>query len=293
MDLSVIDDSTSDIGNLDQLTKDLSEAVTSGAEGSQQPSEAPAKEKPSHIPDKFWDADKGEVLYEKLAQSYSTLESAYGRMANDLGTQRKLTDRLLDLKRVDDLRANGADPAPAKPKLPEVKGTELLDDPAGVISRVVETVVQQRDQQAQQTAAQTQAQTRFEQFVAAHPDYEQTAQSPEFTAWVNESKTRQRLSAHASRGDVDSADDLLTEFKGSRSKPQVKTTEELAKDGVDAARKVGLENGGAAAPAAAVKTGKVYRRADLIRLKLERPEQYADEAFQAEILKAYSEGRVK
>jgi hypothetical protein len=36
---------------------------------------------------------------------------------------------------------------------------------------------------------------------------------------------------------------------------------------------------------------KVYRRADLIRLRLENPDRY--DALQDEIMKAYSEGRVK
>jgi hypothetical protein len=292
VDLSIIDDTT-DVGNLDQLTKDLQEAVTQPQEPANDQQEAPAKEKPSDVPDKFWDAEKGVVLYEEMAKSYRTLESAYGRMANDLGTQRKLTDRLLDLKRADDLRANGGSPDPAKPKLPQVKGTELLDDPAGVISRVVETVVQERDKQVQESIAQTQAQSRFTKFVTDHPDYEDVAKSNEFQSWVSESKSRQRVSALASQGDVDSADDLLTEYKALNRSKQSVSKEDLAKEALEKARKVGLENGGAAAPSAAVKPGKVYRRADLIRLKLEKPEVYSDESFQAEILKAYAEGRVK
>jgi hypothetical protein len=36
---------------------------------------------------------------------------------------------------------------------------------------------------------------------------------------------------------------------------------------------------------------KVYRRADLIRLRLENPDRY--DALSDEIMKAYSEGRVK
>ena len=39
--------------------------------------------------------------------------------------------------------------------------------------------------------------------------------------------------------------------------------------------------------------GKVYRRADLIALKQQRPEVYADPVFQQEILQAYADGRVK
>lgn len=290
MDFSVIDD-TNEIGNLDQLTKDLSEAVASP---SNEPAPAPEKKaKPDWVPAKFWDESKGEVLTEKMAQSYTNLESSHGRMANDLGTQRKLTDRLLDLKRAEDLRLNGASPDPAKPALPQVKGTELLDDPAGVISRVVETVVQQRDTETAQKTAQQQAEERFNKFVSDHPDYVELTGTSDFQSWVQESPSRKRLSAIASRGDVDAADDLLIEFK-SRSKQTVtdtKTTQEAA--GVEAARRVGLENGGTATAGAATKTGKTYRRVDLLRLKQERPDDYYSESFQAEIIAAYNEGRVK
>jgi len=38
-------------------------------------------------------------------------------------------------------------------------------------------------------------------------------------------------------------------------------------------------------------SGKTYRRADLIRLKIQDPAKY--ESMESEIFKAYSEGRVK
>lgn len=288
MNFDIIEE-TSEIGNLDQLTKDLSEAGTNGSVSN----EVVAKkaEKPSHVPDKFWDAEKGEILVEKLAQSYTSLESTYGRMANDLGTQRKLTDRLLDLKRSDDLRLNGGSPEAAKPKLPEVKGTELLDDPAAVIAKVVETTLQHRDQQAQETAQATAQQSRFDQFVAAHPDYETVATSPEFTTWRDEAPSRKRLGAIAARGDIDAADDLLTEFKALKAKPVV-NDKTPAEKGLEAARNVGLDSGGQAPGSSATK-GKTYRRIDLLKLKQERPDDYYSESFQKEIISAYNEGRVK
>jgi hypothetical protein len=70
-----------------------------------------------------------------------------------------------------------------------------------------------------------------------------------------------------------------------------KKTQEAA--GLEAARRVGLENGGASNAAASTKTGKTYRRVDLLRLKQERPDDYYSESFQAEIIAAYNEGRVK
>ncbi len=293
MDYSVIDDSTASVGNLDQLTKDLTEAVAGGASNDAKAAAAPSEKKarPDWVPAKFWDEEKGEVLTEKMAQSYTNLESSHGRMANDLGTQRKLTDRLLDLKRADDLHANGGSPEPAKPKLPDVKGTELLDDPAGVINRVVETVVQHRDQQTAQQQQQELAKQRFERFVADHPDYQDTANSAEFAEWVNASPTRKRLSQVAAQGNVDAADDLLVEYKGrGKQVTDPKATADAA--ALEAARKVGLENGGGNSSQGTTK-GKTYRRVDLLLLSQQRPDVYYDEGFQKEIIAAYNEGRVK
>lgn len=280
--MSVIE-TTAEIGNLDSLVKDLNEAV---AQPDVVTDVVPdKKEKPSHIPDKFWDAEKGEILVEKMAQSYTNLESSHGRMANDLGTQRKLTDRLLDLKRSDDLSANGG--TPAKLALPDVKGTDLLDDPVGTITKVVEATNQHRDAAAATTAQEQQAAQRWQQFTTNHPDFETVSQSPEFIQWVGETPTRKRLGQIASTGHVDSADDLLTEFKGRKT---VNDTEAAA---LEAARKAGLENNQGGAGGGSKGSGKIYRRVDLLRLKQERPDDYYSESYQAEILKAYAENRVK
>lgn len=46
--------------------------------------EAPAKaERPSHVPEKFWDADKGEARWEDLAKSYAELEAKFSGKTED------------------------------------------------------------------------------------------------------------------------------------------------------------------------------------------------------------------
>jgi hypothetical protein len=74
-------------------------------------------------------------------------------------------------------------------------------------------------------------------------------------------------------------------------RPAAASSATQQKADTEGARKASLEGGSgndAAAP-----TGKVYRRADLIRLKMEKPQVYEDPGFQAEILLAYAQGRVK
>lgn len=42
-------------------------------------------ERPEHIPEKFWDADKGEAKVEDIAKAYSTLEAAHARLKSGKG----------------------------------------------------------------------------------------------------------------------------------------------------------------------------------------------------------------
>jgi hypothetical protein len=288
--VTLIDDMASQTADLTQLTKDLNEAIASPAEvKTVEAVAATTSKKPDHVPDKFWNVDKGELDVEKLVSSYTNLESTYGRMANDLGTQRKLTDRLLDLKRAEDLRTNG-DASTQTAQAVEVKGTELLDDPAGVITRVVNHTIQQRDQQnAQQTLEQQQA-ARFAKFQTDHPDFNDVAQSTEFKTWVEASPSRKRAGGYASRGDVDAADDLLTEYKAGKKVVTQTNTEQA---GIDAARNAALETSTSAGKSTTGKSGKIYRRVDLLELKQRNSDLYYSDDYQKEILAAYNEGRVK
>lgn len=256
---------------------------TKGADVKVINSEVKTETRPEYIPEKFWTGNEQESLT-KMAASYANLESAYGRMANDLGVQRKLTDKILALdKRDQDM---GKTPATA----PKVDPRRLVDNPTetldeywkqreGKLRSEWEAEQQQRDQQA-----------REQLFLSKHPDFSVTAQSPEFLTWVNSDPFRARTAALAGQGDYASADDLLTQYKAHKQASASKPDEN-----VEAARRVATES-----TANANDTGKkgsgskrVYRRADLIELKINKPDVYGDPAFQAEIMQAYSEGRVK
>lgn len=55
-------------------------AAAAGANGSDLPVEPPAKaERPADVPEKFWDAEKGEVRYNDLLKSYRELEGKIGQ----------------------------------------------------------------------------------------------------------------------------------------------------------------------------------------------------------------------
>ena len=261
-------------GNIEELEKSLSSAVT------QDSGEADV----SNEPDSRQDDDplKGTKFEGKslkdVVESYKNLESAYGRMANDLGTQRKLTDKLLELER-QELKSE---------KAPEYKlsPSDLLDDPNSALDKYFSA----KEQAQQQKLAQIEAQLKEREFAAKYPGYEKTVQSTEFASWLQQSPIRSRAAAMAANGDWDAADLLLQEYTSSQT---TSTVQDSPKENINEARKVSLQRGSAKSPDAGKAKGKVYRRADLIRLKIEKPDVYDDPGFQNEIIRAYAEGRVR
>lgn len=222
---------------------------------------------------------------EEIAEMYQNLESQYGRMANDLGVQRKMTDKLLDLKRADDLAAN-------QPKQrAEIKTDDLLNNPTEVIDRAVEERVKAVTEAAEQRMRALELTTAHERFVSKHSDYEQVAADPTFQAWLRASPYRQRAAAAAFNGDYQAADELLTDFKERKKGPEVKTPVSTDSN-VQAARAAALESG-TSSDNASKKGGKIYFRRDLMALRVNNPDKYYDDDYQAEIVRAYAEGRVK
>ncbi len=117
------------------------------------------------------------------------------------------------------------------------------------------------------------------------------AQDAGFQDWVKSSKVRLALFAKADgEFDFDSADELLSTYKELRQvKQQTQVTQTAnveSKAQEQAMRAASVDVGGAGES-----SRKVYRRADLIKLKLTDPSRY--EALQDDILAAYAEGRVK
>lgn len=282
---NVLVDAASERGDLSQLEKDLSQAAqtrktaTVAKQKQKKVDESSDSDDDTDLPVKLRGKSKREI-----AEMYGHLESSHGRMANDLGTQRKLTDRLLDLKRDTDLNSNGA------PHKVEIKSSELLENPTAALERFS----QAREKTQDQRMAEMEQRLAAQSLVSQHPDYLEIAQSADFAQWVQASPIRVRAAQAVQAGDWSLAGDLLSEFKTNRPKVQDEPEEDVDEEveARAAAKKASLESG-SQGNAGAKKGGKIYRRADLMRLKAERRDVYEDEDFQREILLAYAEGRVK
>jgi hypothetical protein len=210
-------------------------------------------------------------------------------MANDLGTQRKFTDRLLALdKREADL--SGTTPA-QKPSRPKVNPAELVNDPTKALDTYFEARQKEEREKAAADAREKALKEANDALMRDHPDWQEIAAAPEFLTFVNGSRSRQRLAGYAAQGDPVSAYDLFAEFKASK---ETKTEDKSkGKDPADGARAASLEKSAGSSSGSDAPKGKIYRRVDLMRLKTDKPEVYADPAFQEEIQKAYRDGRVK
>jgi hypothetical protein len=228
---------------------------------------------------------RGKSLPE-IVDIYTNLESAYGRMANDLGVQRKLTDRLLDLKRTSDLQGHTTE-LPS----PKITRDDLLgDNPTEALDKLVKARLQEHATEVTSKVQNLELALIQQSFLARHPDYLSFANDQKFVSWAGATPYRQKLSASAASGDFAAADELLTEYKDIARAYSVKSGKGASE--LDAARKASLESS-SSSKADVTGNGKIYRRADIMQLKLDKPDVYYSEEFQQEILKAYSEGRVK
>lgn len=267
-------------GDLKSIEKELSEAVAASSVDDAAATAGKVIEQKEEaaveLPTKLKDKTPAEI-----ADMYRNLESAYGRMANDLGHQRVLTDRLLNLKRETDLTANK--PAPVK-----VESADLLNDPTSTLDKYITSRESQREDKSAERIAALEAQIASQNFVTRHPDYTNLVQSPELQQWLQATPYRARLASQAVNGDFVAADELLTEFKAQR-----KTPPKQQGDDVDGARKAGLETSTTVGTESGKKPGKVYRRSDLLKLQIEKPDTYYSEDYQREIIRAYAEKRVK
>jgi len=229
-----------------------------------------------NIPDKF--AGKSQ---EEIIESYQNLEKELGRKAQEVGELRKLSDSFLQAE----LSRNSQ--AQSTPKQTEEEPIDFFEDPDKAVNNAIENHPKFKEfQRFQAQQAQAAAKTQLE---AAHPDFADIVQDKGFQEWVQGSKIRMQMFQAADAYNFDAANELLTTWK---DRSMINKTQEV-KQAQEAKRQDALKAGKAESRTSSGSTGggKTYRRADLIRLKMEDPMKY--ESMQDEIYAAYAEGRVK
>jgi len=167
-------------------------------------------------------------------------------------------------------------------KEPEV---DFFENPQEAVRRTVDN---HPDVLAARQAGQDFKKMQIQQKLAAeHPDFGQIAQDTDFVSWVKSSPIRIGLYAKADgEFDYDSANELLSTYKQLRGIKAKQTT-----DAGETQRKSNLKAASVDVGGSGESGKRVYRRADLIRLKMTDPDRY--EALSGEIMQAYQDGRVK
>jgi len=223
----------------------------------------------SDLPDKYRGKDLGDII-----KMHQEAEKLIGKQAQEVGEVRKLADELIK----QNLSGNRQN-AEVEPEI------DFFEDPKKAVQNTINNhpdVLAAR--QAGQEFKKMQIQNKL---VSEHPDFTQVVQDPDFVNWVKSSPIRLGLYAKADgEFDFDSANELLSTYKQLKG---VKTKQ--TSDAGEASRKQNLRAASVDSGGSGESGKRVYRRADLIRLKMTDPQRY--ESLSDEIMTAYQEGRVK
>ena len=121
-----------------------------------------------------------------------------------------------------------------------------------------------------------------------HPDFSDVVQDKAFQDWVQDSPIRMQMFQAADSYNFDAANELLSNWK---DRSMISKTQEVKQQAEtnrkDALKAASTESRSSSSSNAG---GKTYRRADLVRLKMEDPSRY--EALEDDIFAAYADGRV-
>ena len=227
-------------------------------------------EQKAELPEKYRDKSLDEIV-----RMHQEAEKLIGKQAQEVGEVRKLADELIK-------QNLGSRQQQTRQEEPEV---DFFENPQKAIQRTVDN---HPDIQAARMATLEMKKAQIQQRLAQeHPDFGEIARDQDFANWVKSSPVRIKIFEQADAGyDFDSANELLSTYKQLRTVKSKQVSDEGEVTRKQNLKAVGVDVGGSGES-----SKKVYRRADLIRLKMQDPDRY--DALSQEIMAAYQEGRVR
>ena len=227
-------------------------------------------EQKPELPDKYRDKSLDEIV-----KMHQEAEKLIGKQAQEVGEVRKLADELIK-------QNLGSRQQQTRQEEPEV---DFFENPQKAVQRTVDNhpdILAARQVTLEMKRSQIQ-----QRLAQEHPDFGEIAKEQDFANWVKSSPVRIKIFEQADSGyDFDSANELLSTYKQLRSVKQKQTSDDGEVTRKQNLKAVGVDVGGSGES-----SKKVYRRADLIRLKMQDPNRY--DALSDEIMAAYAEGRVR
>jgi hypothetical protein len=235
-----------------------------------------AKKEEAQLPPKFEGKNVDDIV-----KSYANLEQQFGRQGSELGELRKLADSLIqkNLQDTSNTRSESLEKS--------ISEDDFYSDPVNAVRKVVEEALEPM----KSNLSQTKVDSTVQRLQAKHPDMADVVNDLGFQQWIMETTPRQDMWVKASNGDFEYADELFTQYKGNntsqvqaqKEQKQVVKNREL-EDASSVSSGASQDAGGS--------SGKtIYRRSELIRLKMNDPTRYGD--LHGEIMQAYAEGRVR
>ena len=212
---------------------------------------------------------------EDVVRMHQEAEKLIGKQAQEVGEVRKLADELLK-------QNLNSKQQRIKDDEPEI---DFFENPQKAVQA---TIDRHPDVLAARQAGQDFKRMQVHQKLTQdHPDYSEIVNDSEFQNWVKSSPVRVGIYAKADgEFDYDSANELLSTFKQLRT-VKAKQSEQAN----DAVRTKSMKAAQVDVGGSGESSKKVYRRADLIRLKMTDPSRY--DTLSDEIMQAYQEGRVR
>ena len=227
-------------------------------------------EQKSDLPEKYRDKSLDDIV-----KMHQEAEKLIGKQAQEVGEVRKLADELIK-------QNLGSRQQQTRQEEPEV---DFFENPQKAVQRTVDShpdIIAARQATLEMKRAQIQ-----QRLAQEHPDFGDIAKDQDFANWVKSSPVRIKIFEQADAGyDFDSANELLSTYKQLRGVKNKQVSDAGEASRKQTLRAVGVDTGGSGES-----SKKVYRRADLIRLKMQDPNRY--EALSDEIMVAYQEGRVR
>tara|TARA_B100001059_G_scaffold28079_1_gene22728 strand:- start:609 stop:1412 length:804 start_codon:yes stop_codon:yes gene_type:complete len=217
---------------------------------------------------------------EDLVQMHQELEKFSGKQSTEVGELRQIVDNHIQTQL-------STQQAPQQQQQQDDEDdVDFFVDPKSAVQRAIDN--HPKIKEAQEYTALAKKQSTLAQLQQQHPEMEAILQDTKFAEWIKGSKVRTQLFVQADQQyDYDAANELFSLWK--ERNQVVEQTAQAEK----AARKSAVKSAstGNARGTSEGSRKKVYRRADIIKLMRTDPDRY--QSLSDELLKAYSEGRVR
>jgi hypothetical protein len=224
------------------------------------------------IPQKYQGKSTAEII-----RMHQEAEKLLGKQSSEVGELRKVVD--------DYIQTQLSEQAPQQQEA-EQEEIDFFSEPDKAVARAIDN--HPKIKEAEKISNQYRQSTAMAELQKRHPDMQSILQNSKFAEWIKGSKIRQQLFVQADQQyDYEAADELFTTWK---ERQQV-VNQTAATEKNERKKAVKAASTGNARGSGEQSAKKVYRRSDIIKLMKEDPERYM--SLSNEIMKAYSEGRVR